>query len=481
MQADVYRIEGNDLQLYTMLMRYASLIVETIPKHKDFSSADPGRDYRNFKKVLAERYFPELEGVKLRLKLSAEAHGKPVEAVPARRDPEAVQLTTSNVPSINWAELGSSPTPPAGQALDLGFLDDVFVRQGSLTNNAHITEQNMDLLTGQLKDASLAPVLPTFQTYGLPPASEAARNRHALLPTVSARRSSLAVQQQQGPLYPTVANLMDAPILTPQPSEVQHSGQGLMQPAVTSDSSFMPALRPQLELQLGPQEFEVTSVEPPTRPLQGGEVCSHTSDAVVPALGVDQPGGPSKQKQGIREVHISFKLMDDFLRYAVSNTRRGIESCGILAGTLSTETDGSTLFRIDTLIIPKQEGTSDTVQALSEEEIFEVQDSRSLYPLGWIHTHPTQTCFLSSIDVHTQCGYQTMLDEAIAIVMAPRDTKSKCGLFRLSTPGGLSLVQKCTQRGFHAHAPTSTGQPLYELCGHVFVNPRVDHQVLDLR
>ncbi len=35
-----------------------------------------------------------------------------------------------------------------------------------------------------------------------------------------------------------------------------------------------------------------------------------------------------------------------------------------------------------------------------------MQDRRALYPLGWIHTHPTQTCFLSSVDVHTQCGYQ---------------------------------------------------------------------------
>ena len=53
-----------------------------------------------------------------------------------------------------------------------------------------------------------------------------------------------------------------------------------------------------------------------------------------------------------------------------------------------------------------QEGTSDTVAALGEEEIFEAQDSRGLFPLGWIHTHPSQTCFLSSIDIHTQCGYQ---------------------------------------------------------------------------
>ena len=90
-------------------------------------------------------------------------------------------------------------------------------------------------------------------------------------------------------------------------------------------------------------------------------------------------------------------------RYSTSNTRSGIESCGILAGSLREK---SGVFVISTLIIPKQEGTSDTVQALNEEEIFDVQDKRALYPLGWIHTHPTQTCFLSSVDVHTQCGYQ---------------------------------------------------------------------------
>lgn len=76
---------------------------------------------------------------------------------------------------------------------------------------------------------------------------------------------------------------------------------------------------------------------------------------------------------------------------------------------------------------------------------------------------------------------QTMLEEAVAIVMAPRDSRKRCGLFRLSTPGGLQLVQKCPERGFHAHPPTPTGQPLYELCGHVYLNPRVCHDVVDLR
>jgi hypothetical protein len=47
-------------------------------------------------------------------------------------------------------------------------------------------------------------------------------------------------------------------------------------------------------------------------------------------------------------------------------------------------------------------GTSDTVEMLGEEEVWEVESSRELIPMGWIHTHPTQTCFLSSVDIHTQ-------------------------------------------------------------------------------
>lgn len=170
--------------------------------------------------------------------------------------------------------------------------------------------------------------------------------------------------------------------------------------------------------------------------------------------------------------------MNDFLALAAANTRRGIETCAILAGRLVAD---DSLFAVTTLIVPKQEGTSDTVSALCEEEIYEAQSARDLYPLGWIHTHPTQTCFLSSVDVHTQCGYQTMLDEAVAVVMAPTDSRSRCGIFRLSTPGGLGLVQRCPQRGFHSHPPTATAQPVYELCGHVYVNASVRHEVIDLR
>ncbi|KAI9920638.1 hypothetical protein PsorP6_000186 [Peronosclerospora sorghi] len=47
--------------------------------------------------------------------------------------------------------------------------------------------------------------------------------------------------------------------------------------------------------------------------------------------------------------------------------------------------------------------------------------SNELLTLVWIHTHPKQNWFLSSVDVHTQCGFQSILPEAVAIVVAHND------------------------------------------------------------
>lgn len=65
-----------------------------------------------------------------------------------------------------------------------------------------------------------------------------------------------------------------------------------------------------------------------------------------------------------------------------------------------------------------------------------------------IHTHPSQTSFLSSVDLHTQCGYQIMLPEAIAIVLAPK--YNEMGFYSL-TSSGLEFISKCNLTGFHPH------------------------------
>lgn len=37
-----------------------------------------------------------------------------------------------------------------------------------------------------------------------------------------------------------------------------------------------------------------------------------------------------------------------------------------------------------------------------------------------LQTHPSQTSFMSSVDLHTHCSYQLILPEAIAIVCSPK-------------------------------------------------------------
>ncbi|KAI8021100.1 AMSH-like ubiquitin thioesterase 3 [Camellia lanceoleosa] len=82
--------------------------------------------------------------------------------------------------------------------------------------------------------------------------------------------------------------------------------------------------------------------------------------------------GPQQKKKN------NIKMMDDFLRLARENTAKNLETCGVLAGSLKNR-----VFHITTLIVPKQESTSDST--LNEEEIFEVQGKYSLFPFGWIH------------------------------------------------------------------------------------------------
>ncbi|KAF7124078.1 hypothetical protein RHSIM_Rhsim12G0046300 [Rhododendron simsii] len=178
----------------------------------------------------------------------------------------------------------------------------------------------------------------------------------------------------------------------------------------------------------------------------------------------------------LKDVHISARLMDDFLALARDNTEKDLETCGVLGAFLR-----GGIFHVTTLIIPKQESTSSSCQALYEEEIFSIQHEQALFPVGWIHTHPSQSCFMSSVDLHTQFSYQVMVPEAIAIVMAPTDTTRSYGIFRLSDPGGMSILKECQETGHHHHGEPADQSFIYEHCSNVYVNPNIRLEICDLR
>ncbi|XWS22601.1 hypothetical protein CRYUN_Cryun29cG0050100 [Craigia yunnanensis] len=155
----------------------------------------------------------------------------------------------------------------------------------------------------------------------------------------------------------------------------------------------------------------------------------------------------------LQNVHISAQLMEDFLELAKDNTEKDLETCGVLGAFLEKGT-----FYVTTLIIPKQESTSNS-------------------------THPSQSCFMSSIDLHTQYSYQVMVPEAFAIVVAPTDNSRSYGIFRVSDPSGMSVLKECHEKGsqFHSHKESVNGSPIYEHCTHVYKNSNLRFEIFDLR
>ncbi|XP_021645467.1 AMSH-like ubiquitin thioesterase 2 isoform X2 [Hevea brasiliensis] len=153
----------------------------------------------------------------------------------------------------------------------------------------------------------------------------------------------------------------------------------------------------------------------------------------------------------LQDIHVSARLMDNFLELARENTEKDLETCGVLGAFLEKGT-----YYVTTLIIPKQKSTSNS-------------------------THPSQSCFMSSIDLHTQYSYQIMIPEAIAIVMAPTDSSRSYGIFRLSDPDGMDVLKECQETGFHTHSEPANGSPIYEHCSNVYTNSNLRFEIFDLR
>ncbi len=88
----------------------------------------------------------------------------------------------------------------------------------------------------------------------------------------------------------------------------------------------------------------------------------------------------SESGRPLRPVHVPAGIIEEFLSIAAENTRKNIETCGVIAGKLHQDE-----FTITCLIIPKQYGTSDTCSMTNEEEIVKAQDQLDVMSLGWIH------------------------------------------------------------------------------------------------
>ncbi|XP_021482053.1 STAM-binding protein-like [Meriones unguiculatus] len=221
-----------------------------------------------------------------------------------------------------------------------------------------------------------------------------------------------------------------------------------------------------------PSSVPTKSSSPPQQ--HSGE---ENAKLITPSMSISEglPGENATEARTVQKVRglcpviLPHDLCEKFLKSARKNTKKKIETCGVLCGSMVGEE-----YHITHIVIPLQEGGPDYCYATNEEELLFIQEELGLLTIGWIHTHPTQRAFLSSVDLHTHFCYQQMLPESIAVVCAPKYKET--GIFSL-TPTGINEISCCSRRGFHPHREDT---PLFCDCDHVTTqNTKV--MITDLR
>ncbi|XP_030474582.2 AMSH-like ubiquitin thioesterase 3 isoform X1 [Syzygium oleosum] len=478
-QANVYREEKNIVDLYIILLRFSSLVSETIPFHRDYQLQRP-KERSTYRKKLFH-VVEELESLKPEFHRrvaelnEVDAGSQMLEFDNSDRTAYASRTLPLEWPSTSRSSYSSTDKKPDSLASSSLWKYQNDQTQSSLLNTMQVDKQFQKL------------------SLSLPVPKEETLSRHSILGPNGLRGQWLGPTAEIKVQYPCSTDLNPSEDLS-----LNHTGQyehmavkdtDPGSPRSTMDSVLSlddgrwsrPAEQswPVLATEAMEDPFQFVGIKQPSPPPVLAQVRQGVAP-IPPSQVADPRPGPAKSLQqnesSYQHLHVPVNMMQDFLRLAQKNTTKNLETCGVLAGSLKNR-----VFHITTLIIPKQESTSDMCQTLNEEEIFEVQDRLSLFPLGWIHTHPSQTCFMSSVDLHTHYSYQIMLPEAIAIVMAPTDTSSPHGIFHLSDPGGVNVIRNCQERGFHPHEEPSDSSPIYEHCSHVYMNSKSKFEVVDLR
>jgi proteasome lid subunit RPN8/RPN11 len=181
------------------------------------------------------------------------------------------------------------------------------------------------------------------------------------------------------------------------------------------------------------------------------------------------------------KIYINQRMIDDFLSYGFTELENKIEFCAILAGHFSDHHPNA--IEVTHLLIPNQTGTGESVQAINEMQLFDYQMEHKLFTVGWVHTHPTQTAFLSAVDLRTQFSYQSLFPDSIAIVCAPSfSPPDNIGVFWITD---MPYLQQFINKNptFGTNHSILCDKKIYDVCKHVRMgyDTNLKYQVIDLR
>ncbi|KAI9707639.1 MAG: hypothetical protein M1836_000600 [Candelina mexicana] len=499
-EARIYEREGNEQQAYLLLYRHAQLVVKYLASHPDARNNE-NRFALLEAKSAVQKSLAKLEILRPRINKRYERYEELVRERNARRlsaakagdyningsfySPDSPQLLSQK--AFDPAMAGTVRPLAAEDNRDLAVElahKEIRRRQTArkATRQAGISEEdelerrtagvwgdweealardchpaNGDDLSGRLQE--------TRRRIDEPISVDKARGRR---PSHQDHRRTESSPYN----YPTVPKKSAYELWIPDP----------IPPSATKQPPTKGILKPPKPPELPPKPLpppplyrETLPPRPDKAPLADSPATSPTQTDLQPSGFTFKPSAYLENGTPLRTIFLPPELRSTFLKIASPNTRANLETCGMLCGTLIS----NALF-VSKLVIPDQESTSDTCETINESALFDYCDSEDLMILGWIHTHPSQTCFMSSRDLHTHCGYQVMMPESIAIVCAPSKQPS-WGVFRLTDPPGMKSILNCRQTGlFHPHEESNIYTDALRP-GHVFEAKGLEFEVMDLR
>ena len=167
----------------------------------------------------------------------------------------------------------------------------------------------------------------------------------------------------------------------------------------------------------------------------------------------------------LRKIQIPSDVYEKFVELSKSNSQKGMETEGILAGQMKENE-----FRVTHLLILPESRNIDYGDLA-------VQQKHNLLLLGWIGTQNTFSPSYTSVDLHKQHYFQNQLAEAIGTIYSiSSSTYSSLSL----TEQGVMEIKKCIMDPtiFHHHTQKP---PLYKSPTHMYNSTAVKVSVIDMR
>ncbi|KAK3793101.1 hypothetical protein RRG08_038606 [Elysia crispata] len=438
--ANMYCDDSHFESAFILYYKFITLFLEKLPKHPDYKSA-PQPELSDFKRKV-KKVFPIAEQIKLKLKDQYAEEEKIFIKEQQRLEAERAAEEERQRAALEQQEREDEELAKKLQEEEEAEVRSVMDRkylQLREREEERLREEEERKKNQEFAPSQIPPGLNGAQT-GDAAAGAATAGGFAGVATASATIPAAFGAKGTHLVSPTDP-VVAGSALPPPPSYSQYLNDLAKERPQVPDRS--------LKKNLGTQEPSITGQQIPS-------IDRSKKPSIDHHMSLGQFGG---QMDGqLRPVSVPASLMSQFLLAAEVNTRREAETMGILCGKMSQG-----CFNITTLFIPKQKGGHDSCDMENEEELIFFQDEHNLITLGWIHTHPTQTAFLSSVDLHSHFPWQKMMPEAIAIVCSPKFQET--GIFKL-TDHGLDVIGACREKGFHPH---NKNPPLFEDCKHVQV------------